>query len=86
MLWGRVARTTDPVTSPRRIELMTAFSSNFHQGKQIQSIPSIFTRKPSRVTITIPWSLRQSLDKRSDLEGRSLSNLIAYLLEKALSE
>jgi len=84
--WGRVASTTDPVTSPTAIELMTAFSNNFHQGSKNQSFPSVFTRKPSRVTVTIPWSLRQTLDERSDEEGRSLSNLIAYLLERALQD
>jgi hypothetical protein len=69
------------VTSPTVIELMNAFSNNFLQQKENQRFSSVLTRKPSRVTVTIPWSLRQSLEERSDKEGRSLSNLIAYLLE-----
>ena len=65
---------------------MQAFSNDSFQQRKITSFPSTLTRKPSRVTVTIPWSLRQQLDTRSDEEGRSLSNLIAYLLEKVLSE
>jgi hypothetical protein len=44
--------------------------------------PSAF-RRPQRITITIPWHLHQSLLQRSDAEGRSLSNLSAWLLERA---
>jgi hypothetical protein len=65
---------------------MTAFSSHFPYKKENQSIPLALTRKPCRVTVTIPWSLRQQLEKRSDHEGRSLSNLIAYLLELSLDK
>jgi hypothetical protein len=31
----------------------------------------------------LPWQLVQNLQQRADFEGRSLSNLIAYLLEAA---
>lgn len=40
-------------------------------------------RKPARVTATLPWVLAQRLQERADVEGRSLSNLIAHLLEGA---
>ena len=40
---------------------------------------------PQRITITVPWHLHDSLLQRSDREGRSLSNLAAYLLEQACS-
>jgi hypothetical protein len=43
-------------------------------------------RKPGRVTITLPWGLRQTLQARADEEGRSLSNLLAFLLENASKE
>jgi hypothetical protein len=33
------------------------------------------------VTATLPWHLVQNLQQRADFEGRSLSNLIAHLLE-----
>jgi hypothetical protein len=35
--------------------------------------------------VTIPSKLHQDLVVRSDREGRSLSNLVAFLLETALS-
>jgi hypothetical protein len=47
---------------------------------------SIYTRTPKRISITLPMQPYELLLKRSDWEGRSLSNLAAYLLEKALTE
>ena len=41
-------------------------------------------RSPRRVTITLPFSTFQDLQGRADGEGRSLSNLAAFLLESAL--
>ena len=41
---------------------------------------------PKRITITIPHGAYQRLAERSDREGRSLSNLAAFLLETALVE
>jgi hypothetical protein len=38
-------------------------------------------RKPQRVTATLPWHLVHWLEERAAYEGRSLSNLIAQLLE-----
>lgn len=40
-------------------------------------------RAPRRITITVSWSLYEALIRRSDFEGRSLSNLAAFLLESA---
>jgi hypothetical protein len=42
-------------------------------------------RAPKRITITIPFSTFQALEHRSTEEGRSISNLAAYLLERALA-
>ncbi len=42
------------------------------------------SRSPKRLTITIPYTVFSALEKRSTEEGRSLSNLAAYLLEKSL--
>ena len=42
------------------------------------------SRAPKRVTITIPCFIHEQLIKRSDQEGRSMSNLAAYLIERAL--
>jgi len=44
------------------------------------SVPT-YRRTPRRITITISWSLYDLLVNRSDQEGRSLSNLAAFLLE-----
>ena len=39
---------------------------------------------PRRISVTLPYSLHQTLVDRSDYEGRSLSNLASYLLEAVL--
>jgi len=41
-------------------------------------------RSPKRISITIPHNAYEHLLKQSDLQGRSLSNLAAFLLESAL--
>ena len=43
-------------------------------------------RKPRRMTITIPHAIYLELERRSLEQGRSFSNLSAYLLERAISE
>ena len=42
-------------------------------------------RHPRRISITLPHHVACSLQQRSDDEGRSLSNLAAYLLEWSLN-
>ncbi|MBW0174355.1 MAG: hypothetical protein KXJ50_06255 [Vulcanococcus sp.] len=41
-------------------------------------------RSSQRLTITVAYSTLNALIERSDREGRSLSNLAAYLLESSL--
>lgn len=48
-----------------------------------QPAVSLLNRKPTRITFTACWQLQQILQQRADQEGRSLSNLIAHLLEVA---
>ena len=43
-------------------------------------------RAPRRITITVPYAAYQQLLGRSEQEGRSLSNLAAYLLETAIGQ
>ena len=43
-------------------------------------------RKPRRISITVPHHAFCVMQERSDLEGRSLSNLAAYLLELSLDQ
>lgn len=45
---------------------------------------SVLFRKPQRITITVSHHLYELLLQCSDLQGRSISNLAAYLLENAL--
>jgi len=42
-------------------------------------------RKPDRVTVVISASLSERLRERALIEGRSLSNLCAYLLEVVMA-
>jgi hypothetical protein len=42
----------------------------------------ISNRRPQRITITVPWSIYQSLITASNEQGRSLSNTAAYWLER----
>lgn len=42
-------------------------------------------RKPRRISITVAHHTFCVMQERSDLEGRSLSNLAAYLLEQSLA-
>lgn len=44
--------------------------------------PPAALRSPRRITVTVPYRLYLSLVDRSDQEGRSLSNLAAFLLEQ----
>jgi hypothetical protein len=43
----------------------------------------LLQRKPQRITATVPWHVLRRLQERADLDGRSLSNLVAHLLEAA---
>lgn len=43
-------------------------------------------RSPRRISITLPHHAFTYLVQRSNQEGRSLSNLAAFLLESAISE
>ena len=43
-------------------------------------------RISQRLTITLPWAVHQRTIALSTNQGRSLSNLAAYLIERALDE
>jgi hypothetical protein len=44
----------------------------------------VMRRKPQRISTTVTWQVHQRLQDRADLEGRSLSNLVAHLLERGV--
>lgn len=46
----------------------------------------LMSRRPRRVTITVPDMTHRHLLALSDEQGRSMSNLASYLLEQALHE
>jgi hypothetical protein len=46
----------------------------------------IIQRQPRRISITLSYNVHEALIKRSDEEGRSVSNLCAFLLEDGLKD
>lgn len=50
----------------------------------IPAATHIAFRKPVRITITVSHHTHLALTERCDQEGRSLSNLAAYMLENSL--
>lgn len=44
----------------------------------------ILQRQPRRISITLSYHVHEALLNRSEEEGRSVSNLCAFLLEEAL--
>lgn len=53
-------------------------------GTTTASVVPTYARHPQRISATLSWSTHQWLLERSDSEGRSVSNLAAYLIEEAL--
>ena len=60
-------------------------SCKIFQRGSAAAVPAseLLRRHPVRISATIPWGLHQRLQDQADLDGRSLSNLIAFLLEAA---
>ena len=65
-----LTKSTTPTTT-------TTMTSDFN------NVPK-YARSSKRVTITIPFHVFNSIVNRSQEEGRSTSNLMAYLLERAI--
>ena len=51
-------------------------------GKTALTAVNYSTRKPQRVTITVPYQVYAALLQESDYQGRSLSNLASVWLEQ----
>lgn len=49
------------------------------------SEPSRRFKSPRRITITIAHAVYEQLTERSSAQGRSISNLAAYLIEESLA-
>jgi hypothetical protein len=54
------------------------------QGFTMNERLRILQRQPRRISITLSYHVHESLLQRSEEEGRSMSNLCAFLLEDAL--
>jgi hypothetical protein len=53
---------------------------------QLQQNPlGIQQKAPKRISITVPFAILNQLIERSGYEGRSVSNLAAFLLEQGLT-
>jgi hypothetical protein len=61
---------------------MSSFSQPYGAVAPVRPV-DLLRRRPQRITFTSHWQLHQRLQERADQEGRSLSNLIAHLLEVA---
>ena len=59
-------------------------STQCHICRYRTSVMSVLFRKPQRISITVNYQLYQQLLESSDQQGRSVSNLAAFLLESAL--
>ena len=47
---------------------------------------SFASRRPQRLTITVSHHVAEHLVDQSNSQGRSISNLAAYLLERAITD
>ncbi len=65
---------------------MADASSAFSAGQPVPGQSGSGFHSPKRITITLSYGAYQRLLHRSQLEGRSLSNLAAFLLESAMGE
>jgi hypothetical protein len=65
---------------------MHLFGSEVCMGIPLADGERLFVRSPKRLTITIPFSTFEKIISRSNEEGRSLSNLAAYLLERGVEQ
>ena len=62
----------------------SAHSQAMHPYPMQQSALGTLQKAPKRITITVPFAILDHLIERSGYEGRSISNLAAFLLEQAL--
>jgi CopG-like RHH_1 or ribbon-helix-helix domain, RHH_5 len=61
---------------------MNADSLGRIEPRRQEQVRQMALRKPQRVSITLPWKLYELLLSISDRQGRSLSNLACYWLER----
>jgi len=64
--------------------MTTFFQTRASAGSIALPAFELARRSPKRVCATLPWALHCQLRDRADIEGRSLSNLVAHLLEAGI--
>jgi hypothetical protein len=69
----------------RQYSAIKAFEPMHSQGEDRGGAGYIGSRAPRRVTITLNYAAYKGLESRSGVEGRSMSNLAAFILENALT-
>lgn len=52
---------------------------------ELMTSPLVRLRKPRRLSVTIPSDVLDRLTRQADEQGRSTSNLAAFLLEASIS-
>jgi hypothetical protein len=82
--WSGDAQTSRPVIDPTCIEPMSPFSQGQLPPSLAASAKELMKRTPRRISATFNWQTAQRLQERADLEGRSVSNLVAFLVENAM--
>jgi hypothetical protein len=70
-------------TSQARIQSHTNHNHRKPMSASFNDVPK-YARSSKRVTITVPFHVFNYMFGRSAEEGRSISNLMAYLLERAI--
>jgi hypothetical protein len=56
--------------------------ANLKHGPHVETQYPVMMRKPQRIIITLSWSMYQALVEESSLQGRSISNLACFWLER----
>ena len=74
----RVKKSAYRVVKEFKISFM---SSDSHQSDATSRCPAVM-RKAQRITITLSWSLYQRLVEESNLQGRSISSMACFWLER----
>jgi hypothetical protein len=80
----------DPFTGAALLQLVMAERQRRAalQGRDLagELAMRVMQRQPRRISITLSYQVHEGLLTRSEEEGRSLSNLCAFLLEEALRD
>ena len=63
--------------------MISQFSQPQRAAGSAVAASELMRRHPVRISTTVNWGLHHRLQDQADRDGRSLSNLVAHLLELA---